>query len=318
MSPTILVVGATGNTGVGVLQHLASALPSNKHFSSYRIIGLTRDTKSAKSKELAKLPNVEMLEKDWTSIDSDWLTAHQVQRIFIAPHNMASHFTDESLFLEYALMAGVEYLVRISTTHMNVGPLARVFYGRNHWAIETLLGTPEFSDLKWTSLQPNVFTSMFIQQPIDWIGTYKGTGEKKKFSCLYDEHVKQAIVDPVEVGIIAGHLLALPSEEISAHSHKKYVVAGATDASCRDVIDLVEKYAGTTVDDIVFKDSSFAEGLRQAGYPDNVIPTFKRMFDDGNRGGASIEDLPTSKELRTLYEPKNGLLNLMEEQLKKL
>jgi len=47
MAPTILVVGATGNTGRGVVETLSKLRDSNKVIAGYRIIALTRPSESA-------------------------------------------------------------------------------------------------------------------------------------------------------------------------------------------------------------------------------------------------------------------------------
>lgn len=62
MAPSILIVGATANTGQYVVSQLSKLLES-KNFD-YRIIGLTRSLDSALSEKLSKLPGVEMLETD--------------------------------------------------------------------------------------------------------------------------------------------------------------------------------------------------------------------------------------------------------------
>ncbi|KAF5855753.1 hypothetical protein ETB97_008471 [Aspergillus alliaceus] len=63
MAPTIVVIGATGNTG--------------------------------KSVNLATLPQVEM-QKDWATIDAAWLRSQEVGRVYIAPHNLPHQFVEES------------------------------------------------------------------------------------------------------------------------------------------------------------------------------------------------------------------------------
>lgn len=66
MAPAILVIGATGNTGKNVVR----TLPKLVGIDDYRILGLTRSLSNAAAQELAKLPHVEMEEKDWTEIDA--------------------------------------------------------------------------------------------------------------------------------------------------------------------------------------------------------------------------------------------------------
>ncbi|KAJ0336240.1 hypothetical protein COL922a_008202 [Colletotrichum nupharicola] len=121
MEPTILVVGATGNTGRGVVETLSELLKTNATFSGHRVLALTRSLSGTVAQKFAQLPNVEVLEKNWVDITADWLRQHNVLRAFIAAHNEPNQFSEESTFHVAALNAGVEYVVRISTTAANTG-----------------------------------------------------------------------------------------------------------------------------------------------------------------------------------------------------
>ena len=162
MALTILVVGATGNTGRGVVETLSKLRDSNKVIAGYRIIALTRSSESPAAKKLSALPGVELIEQTWVEITADWLRQHEVVRVFIASHNQPNQFAEESNFYVAALQAGVKYVVRISTTAANVRPDIDVYYPRSHWAIEALLSSPEFEKLQWSSLQPNGFSDMVL------------------------------------------------------------------------------------------------------------------------------------------------------------
>lgn len=70
MAPTILVVGATGNTGTGVVEHLLGLLKNNKALSQHRILALTRSKNSETAQRLATLPGVNLVEQNWTEINS--------------------------------------------------------------------------------------------------------------------------------------------------------------------------------------------------------------------------------------------------------
>ncbi|RSH95863.1 hypothetical protein EHS25_000956 [Saitozyma podzolica] len=185
-------------------------------------------------------------------INADWLREHQVQGLFIASHNGPTHFTDESLFLNCALEAGVEYGVRISTTTSNVDPSTTVFYGRNHGGIEAMLSQPEFSAMNGTSLEPNVFSLMVTPIVQDGLEKYRETGQKDPFKLMIDGDNGFAIIDAHEVGVIAAHLLAL--EDTSPHNSKKYVLIRPSNASGMQIVKPLEKHAGTTVDKVVFRD----------------------------------------------------------------
>ena len=61
MAPTILIAGATGNTGRSVVEKLPQLLKGTD-MSSYRILALTRSANSPAAKALAELPGVEIVE----------------------------------------------------------------------------------------------------------------------------------------------------------------------------------------------------------------------------------------------------------------
>lgn len=152
MAPIFLIVGATGNTGKGVIEALPKLLRASRHFSNHRILALTRSRDSAVAQRLAKLEGVEIAEQNWTEITADWLRENDVERAFIASHNQPTQFAEESTFHRSALDAGVKYVVRISTTAANVRPDCKAYYPRTHWAIETMLSSTEFRALQWSSL----------------------------------------------------------------------------------------------------------------------------------------------------------------------
>lgn len=178
--PTILVVGATGNTGKAVVSTLSTILPNHATLSKHRILALTRSSKSASAQALSKHAGVELEEVSWTEITPEWLKERWVQRIFIASHNEIPQFADEGTFLRAALDAGIEYVVRISTTAANVTPDCRAYYCRTHWAIEQMLSQPEYSEkMHWSSLQPNVFTPLILAPAVELIKQIRKTGKQE-------------------------------------------------------------------------------------------------------------------------------------------
>lgn len=315
-SPTFLVVGATGNTGGGVVRTLAELLPKSEKFKNHRILAQTRNAKGAVALELAKISNIEVLEKNWTSIDADWLKENEIERIFIAAQNDPTHFTDESLFLTNALQAGIKYVVRISTTKSNIGPATKVYYARTHWAIETMLETDDFKDMAWTSLQPNVFVSVYQPLAEDWLREYKKTGKQTPFKIMLDKDAGVGIIDSHEVGNIAGHLLA--QEDPSPHNRKKYVLAGPSDMSAKDIVELVEKHANTKIEDVKYRDTSFADAMLKAGHPPSVAKSLAHAPASGFDGQCSIKVEPTSPEILKLYAPKNHARDQIDAALAKI
>lgn len=92
MTPSILVVGATGNTGKSVVETLPKLLQSSKTLKDHRVIALARSAKSPVAQQFTKLTGVEVVEKNWIDIDAKWLRENEVTRAFIASHKIAYPF----------------------------------------------------------------------------------------------------------------------------------------------------------------------------------------------------------------------------------
>lgn len=300
MGPTILVVGATGNTGRAVVHKLLEMLQTSDVKAGSRVLGVTRSTRSEISKQLSQLPNFTLLEKDWTEIDADWLRQHNVTRAFIAPHNQSNQFPEESGFHRALLLAGVKYVVRISTTSANVGPTSPVFYGRQHWAIETLLNDPSFEGLQWTSLQPNVFYVHYLQTAAKWIMDYRKSGIQGILRLMPPADTKNAPIDAEDVGYFAAHLLVL--EDPSPHNKAKYILNGPSDVTGREIVHLVEELSGGKVGNVVYKDTSVIDEWL-AGAPSKIIDSIKTSTIPIWNEDKSLLSSSTSKEVIAIAGP---------------
>ncbi|KAJ5472301.1 hypothetical protein N7530_006302 [Penicillium desertorum] len=316
MTPSILIVGATGNTGRAVAQTLPKLLQSSSILPGHRIIALTRSSDSPVAKELAKLPGVEVIEQNWVEITTDWLREHQVARAFIASHNEPNQFAEESTFHLNALRAGVKYVVRISTTAANVRPDCPAYYPRQHWAIEALLGSPEFNHLQWTSLQPNIFSPLIMSPAADLIKKYRKTGEQDTLCLMLSEDAPVGIIDPDEIGVIAAHLLS--QDDTSVHNKAKYVLNGPVDITGKQIVDMVEQQIGTPVKDVSYKDVSFIDMMYEYQYAatkqsKNVIYSIKRAPETAWEGKCSTST--TSKEILELAAPKRTPADILKTLL---
>ncbi|KAJ5633344.1 hypothetical protein N7490_009683 [Penicillium lividum] len=304
MVPSILIVGATGNTGRSVAETLPKLLQSSKILNQHRIIALTRSSQSPEAQKLAKLPGVEVIEKNWVEITSEWLREHHVVRAFIAAHNEPTQFAEESTFHVAALNAGVRYVVRISTTTANVRPDCKAYYPRTHWAIEALLISPEFAPMQWTSLQPNVFTPLYLSSAAEFIKHYHKTGEQDTLRLMASKDAPVGIIDPDDIGVFAAHLLS--QEDPSSHNKAKYELNGPEDITGKQIVDMVEQYIGTAVEEVVYQDVSFIDSLYEYKYAPtqskNVILSIKHAPVTAWEGKCSAST--TSKEVLALAAPK--------------
>lgn len=312
MAPTILIVGATGNTGRSTVETLSKLLKTGGAFSGHRLLALTRSAQSKAAQQLAALSGVEVEERNWVTIAPSWLRENEVVRAFIASHNEPAQFAEESSFLVAALHAGVKYVVRISTTAANVRPDFEAYYPRSHWAIEALLGSPEFDGLQWTSLQPNVFTQMVLGPAVELIKSYRETGKQNTLRLMASADAPVGVIDPYDVGVIAAHLLS--QEDTAPHNKAKYILNGPEDLTGAQILSMTEEYLGTKVEDISFKDLTFLDNWAAASpTTSHLILSIKHAPVTAYNGKCTAST--TSKEILQLIAPSRTPSEVMEAML---
>ena len=309
--PTILVVGATGNTGRSVTSTLSELLPKHASLASHRILALTRSSTSPAAVQLASLPGVSIAETNWVTITAAWLREQNVVRAFIAPHAQPNQFADESTFHVACLNADVRYVVRVSTTAANVRPDCKAYYPRSHWAIETLLSSPEFARLQWTSLQPNIFSQMYLAPAAALIKQHRETGKQHTLGLIGSRKASIGIIDAGDVGIFAAHILV--ESDPSAHNGARYVLNGPEDITGEQVVRLVENYLGAKVEDVKFKDTSvvdhMSEGLDEG--TKSIILSIKFAMTAAWEGLCKADT--TSPEVKRIAAPKRTPAEILKE-----
>ncbi|KAF2137131.1 uncharacterized protein K452DRAFT_236417 [Aplosporella prunicola CBS 121167] len=313
MAPAILVVGATGNTGRTVVRTLSSQLQANSEFPNHRVLALTRSKDNPTAQQLARLPGITVIEHNWVEITSDWLREQEVVRAFIAPHNQPNQFAEESTFHLAALHAGVKYVVRISTTAANVRPDCKAYYPRSHWAIESMLSSPEFSNLQWTSLQPNIFAPLYLASAAELIKKYRKEGKLDTLRLMASEDAPVAIINPDDIGVIAARLLLVNDPNV--HNKSRYVLNGPEDISGKQIVKMVEGYIGVKMEDVIYKDMSFIDHMGATTQDSkNVITSIRYAPETAWEGKCGA--VTTSKEILDLgvsmRSPSDVLKSLLE------
>ncbi|PYH88662.1 NAD(P)-binding protein [Aspergillus ellipticus CBS 707.79] len=312
MAPTILIIGATGNTGRSVTETLPSLLQSTNALPEHhRVIALTRSSASPVAQQLAKIPGIELIEKNWVDITSGWLREHQVVRAFIASHNEPNQFAEESAFYVAALNAGVQYVVRIATTAANA-----------------LLSSPEFAALQWTSLQPNIFSQYYLSSAAEWINQYRhrkleeygGSSSVEPLKLLASGDAPVAIVDSSDVGVFAAHLLS--QRDPAVHNKASYVLNGPEDITDRQIVDMVEQRIGARVEgeQVSFQDVSLVDSLlHEHNHGANhasksVILSLKYALETAWEGKCSAST--TSQKVLEIAPPRRTPAEVLETLLK--
>ncbi|KAK2767160.1 NmrA-like family protein [Colletotrichum kahawae] len=299
--PTFLFAGATGNTGPSAVETLSKLLQDTKRFAGHRILVLTRSSKGTVIHQLAKLPNVEITEMKWVDVSPQWLREQNVVRAFIAPHLEPSQFIEESAFYLALMLAGVEYVVRVSTVGPNIQPDSLSYYPRAHWAIEAMLTTPEFSALKWTSLQPNAFIPLILYPAVSLVQNFRKTGVQDTLKLMFAKDAPVGIIDPRDIGEAAAHLLV--SEDLAKHNGAKYVLNGPDNITGAQVVKMVEEQIGEPVKHVIFKDMSFVEQMAaQSQAPRSIIMSIEHSQETAWAGLCSAAT--TSKEILEIAPPR--------------
>lgn len=308
--PTILVVGATGNTGSGVVETLPHLLASKPTFKNHRILALTRSANSPSAQKIANITGVTIEEKNWLDITTEWLRERSVVRLFIASHNEPSQFADEGQLLTNALQAGVKYVVRISTGAPLVVADFPSYYPRSHWAIETMLSQPEFAAMHWTSLRPNLFVGLALSPAVNFIRHIQSAGEQETLRIALDENTPTGVIDPFDVGVFAAQLLS--QDDSTPFNQQRYTLNGSHDITGRQIVDMVEKEIGDKVQKVTYKDVFWVDGRAARSDRKNLILSIKHALEPLWNGHGKAET--TSPEVLRLAPPKGTA----EKALRKL
>lgn len=201
----ILISGATGNIGSEVVNHLTEKkLP---------LRALVRDRSNA-----AKLAaqGIELSQGDFSQPDTLKAALQGVEKAFLVMPNDLHQVELESNFIDAALKAGVQHIVKLSV--MGAGKLPSTFQ-KWHRQIEERL---EDSGIAWTHLRPNM-----LMQNMRWFAPT--IAQQGAFYNIVG-NAKISHVDARDVAAVAAVCL---SE--AGHENKSYVLTGAEAISFDEV-----------------------------------------------------------------------------------
>jgi uncharacterized protein YbjT (DUF2867 family) len=173
-----------------------------------------------------------------------------------------------------------------------------------------MLSQPEFKEMHWTSLQPNIFLPLALRATVEFIKEFKRTGKQSPLSVILDTSTPTGMIDPYDIGVVAAHLLA--QEDTTPHNQAKYVLNGPEDVTGEQIAKMAEQYIGEPVKDVEFKDVSFVDQMAESSPESkNVIRSIKFSLDAAWDGKAKAET--TSKEILDLYAPKRTAAEVLKE-----
>jgi uncharacterized protein YbjT (DUF2867 family) len=177
-----------------------------------------------------------------------------------------------------------------------------------------MLSQPEFKDLQWSSLQPNIFATQVMAPALELIKEHKKTGLQGPLSMIMDTNSPNGVIDAYDVGVFAAHLLA--SDQTDKHNKARYVLTGPENVTGEQIIKLVEQYIGEPVTNVKYKDFEVIDQWAE------TMPEHGTLFRAIKRSGATIwggSAVETqSKEVSDIYAPKRTVAEVLKEMVERI
>ena len=200
-APTLLVTGATGNSGSELAQLLAARRVPFR--------AMVRALNEPPARTLAALPGVEVVAGDFNDAASVATALVGIERAFLLTNSTAQAETQQLAFVELARQAGVRYLVKQSQW---AAAGSAVRFLRYHAAFEAAVRA---SGLAYTFLRPNLFMQALL-------GFKMSIAEQGKFFAAIGE-VRISAVDVRDIAAAAAAALTEPG-----HENRVYELTGPT------------------------------------------------------------------------------------------
>lgn len=254
---TILVVGATGNTGGEVLRQLAAA--------GTQVRALSRGGAGAQRLRDA---GTEVIEADLAEPVTLSAALDGVSGVFVAQPASPELPEHEASLAQAAADAGVQLLVQLSV--VGAAPDSELEFARVHAAAEAAIAQ---TGVPLCVLRPNGF----MQNTLDWAaqlpsGTIAGPVMDARWS----------IVDVEDIAAVAVAALSAPG----THAGQAYTLTGPEASSPRDQVAILSELLGTTlaVQDVPI--DAFVAQLGQYGVPPWTATRLGELFALYAAGGA--------------------------------
>ncbi|MDJ0782629.1 MAG: SDR family oxidoreductase [Desulfosarcinaceae bacterium] len=251
---TLLIAGATGNTGSEVVRQLSAAeIP----FSA-----LIRDRRKA-----PEIPNATWVEGNFTDRDSLAAAFDGHDRIYVAMPAHPDNAQWMHHLLDAAQSAGVRHVVKLSGMGANLAAGSEII--RVHAQTDALL---KASGIAYTLLQPN----SFYQNILSAIATIQAEG------AIYISlgESRQSFIDIRDVAAVAVKALTE-----AGHAGKTYLLSGPEALSFHDLAEKVSKAIGKPVTYHPISDAQMQAGLLKAGLSEWEAEKLAEIFSWFAKGG---------------------------------
>lgn len=206
--PVVLVASASSNTADTVARELSASGKVN-------VRAMYRNPDGDNAKALSKLPNVTVIKGDFADNASIKAALSGASRALLVSGGFDfSQFDYETSFIQAAVDANLQAVVRVGTASMLTDPASPQAYGRAHFGIETFAKRHNYPVI---SLNPNWFFDNVIANAEEAKATGKismpaaGNGKKGAF------------VDPRDVGRAGAHILLSSDEKLKDYIEARQI-----------------------------------------------------------------------------------------------
>lgn len=264
----ILVTGATGRLGSAVIREFAER--------DEPVRALVRDP--AKAAELEALPSVEVVQGDMLWPHTLGAALDGVDRALMISNAGPQMLETQCTFIDGAVAAGVEHVVKLSGKDSVVGfDVSRFRSVRSHDQIERYLVA---SGLAWTVLLPSQFMQVYLEE----VPTIVPDGELR----LPLGDTTLAPVDTADIAKVAHAVLTDPGP-----GGRRHVMTGPEALTMSEVATCISDAVGSPVRYVDIDPDDKRREWLDAGYPPERADAFLQLFLERKRHGHSEVDLST-------------------------
>jgi uncharacterized protein YbjT (DUF2867 family) len=238
-SPTLLITGATGNTGTELTRQLsAKGIP-------FRALVRSMDNAGP----LAALPGAELITGDLGNPDSLAAALKGIDRAFLLTNSSEHAEALQTGFVHAAEQAGVKHIVKLSQLAADIHSPVRFL--RYHAAVEQHIRR---SGMAYTFLRPN----LFMQGLLGFSGTIAGKG--MFFAAIGDARI--SLVDTRDIAAVAAAAL---TEE--GHEGKTYDITGPDALTHYEMAAQFSSVLGRKVSFVNVTPEEMRQAVIGAGFP---------------------------------------------------
>lgn len=259
MKTTILIAGATGNTGLPLVKQLSAAG-----------VPVRAMVHTPEKKSMVEGNTVEVSAGDFKNRASLEQALKGIESAYLVSPPSLDQVRDQTAFVDAAKAMGVKHLVKLAA--LGTAPDSPVGLLRWHAEIEDHIRR---SGLKYTFLHPHFFMENLLAN----------AGTVKKDGAIYSP-LGDALISPISVEDIAAVAAKALTEGV--HLEKTYTLTGPEAVSFSDIAWTLGGVIGKPVRYEKVPFDAALKGMVQGGYPDWLAADLIRLMQTWAEGKGSM------------------------------